>query len=358
MMQEDPKIYLRPYGILSGEDAQGEIESGHALPLAGGPLGFSFLDIIQRHKDGHITSRPVRVSDLSSMMLLVGQEALRRLTQAREPMPGLEGGPPYLMGVVNITPDSFSDGGRYATAGDAIRAGEEMRAAGAALIDVGGESTRPGAAPLKGDEEGARVLDVVEALVPGGPVSIDTRKAAVFNAAHEKGVFLWNDVSALGFDSASLSALSHTQAHVVLMHAQGAPETMQDAPVYEHALLDVYDFLQSRIQACEAAGIPRSRIIVDPGIGFGKTVAHNLQVLHGVALFHALGCPVMLGASRKSFIGALDGQAPVGDRLAGSIAALLAGVARGVQFLRVHDVRQTRQALRVYQSVCAAHQIS
>lgn len=356
MTKGEPKIYLRPHGFLSSEDALREIKAGFALPLAGGALAFTFLEIIQRYDDGQVTSRSVRVCDLSGMMLLIGQDRLRRLTEARAPLAGLTFNTPRLMGILNITPDSFSDGGRFPTQAEAISAGEAMRASGAEIIDVGGESTRPGAHPVDLRQECERVCLVVEALADTGLVSIDTRKAGVFEAAHERGARMWNDVSALSHDSGALTAASQTSAHVVLMHAQGSPETMQAAPVYQNALLDVYDYLQNRIAVCEAAGMPRSRIIVDPGIGFGKTAAHNLELMQGLALFHALGCIVMLGASRKSFIGALDANAAVDHRLAGSLAAVLAGAERGVQLFRVHDVDETRQALKVFNSVTAGHE--
>ena len=217
------------------------------------------------------------------------------------------------------------------------------------MLDIGGESTRPGAAALEVEEECRRVLPVIAGLVAQTrlPLSIDTRNSEVMRRAAASGVSLINDVSALRHDPNSLAVAAQTGLPVVLMHAQGDPRTMQDAPAYDDVVLDVFDFLKQRIAASEAAGIARSRLIVDPGIGFGKTLAHNLRLLCCLSLFHGLGCALLLGASRKSFIGHLTG-APAPERLPGSLAAALLGTAQGVQILRVHDVAATRQALAVW----------
>jgi dihydropteroate synthase len=232
----------------------------------------------------------------------------------------------------------------------------ELEAEGADILDIGGESTRPGAQPVEVEEEWGRVGPVIEALA--GPVrarlSIDTRKPEIMRRAARAGVHLINDVSALSHDPGSLQAAAESGLPVVLMHAQGDPRTMQDKPTYADVALDVCDYLAARIAACEAAGIPRSRLIVDPGIGFGKTLAHNLALLSSLSLLHGLGCAVLLGASRKSFIGRLTGAADPDDRLPGSIAAALMGAAQGVQILRVHDVAATRQALALWEAARSA----
>ena len=258
---------------------------------------------------------------------------------------------PLLMGVVNVTPDSFSDGGDYATPEAAIARGRELRAAGAAILDIGGESTRPGAEPVDEAEELRRVLPVVQALAADGAVSIDTRRAGVMRAALAAGARIVNDVTALA-GPGSLEAVAEAGAAVVLMHMQGEPRTMQRDPLYADVVRDVYDFLAGRIEACVAAGIARERIAVDPGIGFGKTVAHNLELIRRLAVFHRLGRPLVLGVSRKSFIEKVVGYpTPPKARLPGSLAAALAGVVAGVQILRVHDVAETRQALAVWQAI-------
>ena len=254
-----------------------------------------------------------------------------------------------MMGVVNVTPDSFSDGGRHATTDAAVAHALQLEAEGADILDIGGESTRPGSDPVDLEEECRRVLPVIAALArkSRARISVDTRKAEVMRRAALEGAHMINDVSALTHDPRSLEVVAALALPVALMHAQGDPRTMQDDPTYDDVVLDVYDYLDERIAACERAGIPRARLVIDPGIGFGKTLAHNLELLGSLAIFHGLGCGLMLGASRKSFIGHLTG-AGAADRLPGSLAAALLGAAQGVQLLRVHDVAATRQALAVW----------
>jgi dihydropteroate synthase len=257
-----------------------------------------------------------------------------------------------IMGIINTTPDSFSDGGEAYDPADAIARGRLMLADGADIIDVGGESTRPGSAPISRDEELARVLPIIETLAgDGARVSIDTRHATVMAAAVEAGARIINDVTALTGDPDSLAVAAECGAHVVLMHMLGEPGTMQDDPRYEDAATEVRDYLAGRIKACEEAGMERGRIAVDPGIGFGKTLAHNLDILSRLELYDELRCPVMLGVSRKSFIAKIIGEEDPKRRIAGSLASALAGVAQGVRLLRVHDVAETRQALDVWEAI-------
>ena len=259
---------------------------------------------------------------------------------------------PQVMGIVNATPDSFSDGGQFADAGGAAEAGADMAAQGAAIIDVGGESTRPGARVIWEGDEIERVVPVIRQLVAGGvAVSADTRKADVMTAALEAGARMINDVSALTFDQRSAEVVAAAQVPVVLMHYQGDPQTMQDDPRYDDVLVEVYLWLEERIGAAVEAGIARNKILIDPGFGFGKKVAHNLELMNGLALFHSLGCPLVVGASRKRTIGALSGEAPADKRLGGSIAFALKAVEQGVQIVRVHDVFETVQALRVWRGL-------
>lgn len=259
---------------------------------------------------------------------------------------------PQVMGILNITPDSFSDGGQFADPGSAVEAGVRMASDGAAILDVGGESTRPGAQTVWAQDEIERVRPVVERLAAGGSaVSIDTRKSEVMTAALQAGAKLVNDVSAFTFDPRSAEVVAASDAPVILMHHLGNPETMQQDPRYDDVLIEVYLWLQERISAAEAAGIDRSRILIDPGFGFGKTVAHNLELMNGLALFHSLGCPIVVGASRKRTIGALSNEAAADERLGGSIAFALKGVEQGAQIVRVHDVPETVQALRIWRGL-------
>ncbi len=255
---------------------------------------------------------------------------------------------PLLMGIVNVTPDSFSDGGRFTGPDEAIAHARSLAAAGAAILDIGGESTRPGAEPVPVEEELARVLPVVETLAAEGHlISIDTRKSAVAKAALAAGAAIVNDVSAGRHDPKMPAVVAEAGAPVILMHARGEPRTMQDAPHYDDVLLEVFRELAARVARFEEAGVSARNIVVDPGIGFGKRPADNLVLIRDIGALHALGRHVLLGASRKSFIRTLGGAELASERLGGSLAAALAGWRAGVQLLRVHDVAATREALAV-----------
>ena len=272
-------------------------------------------------------------------------------SEAAPTFAGLSLDKPRLFGVINVTPDSFSDGGEALALGDALKRGRTMLDDGADILDVGGESTRPGA-EVSAEEELARVVPVVKGLSEmGALVSIDTRRAVVMAAAIDAGAGIVNDVTALTGDEDSLGLVADRGVAVVLMHMQGEPGSMQDEPQYENAAEDVFGTLKARVEACEEAGISRDRIAVDPGIGFGKTVDHNLEILNRLDIYGGLGLPVLLGVSRKSFIAKLSRNEAPKDRVPGSIAAVLAAWAQGVRMFRVHDVAETRQALAVAQAI-------
>ena len=332
--------------------------SGNALPLAGGETVFTLIEILARTPDGIVAA----LAPLRRLQLWTSQQReaerhqietrLRRLSEPRESWAGLSLDRPRVMGIVNVTPDSFYTGN--ATDPDkAVALGRAMLAAGADILDIGGESTRPGAAPVAEEEELRRLEPVVRALANlGAVISVDTRKAPVMAAALSWGARAINDVSALE-GAGSLETAARTGASVVLMHMQGEPTTMQHAPSYELASLDVAEYLGRRIAACVEAGIELHRIAIDPGFGFGKTLEHNLELLGRLSLFQGLGCGVLVGLSRKSTIGRLSGGAPVEARLPGSIAGALNALSQGAQILRVHDVAETRQAIAVWQGIAA-----
>jgi len=260
---------------------------------------------------------------------------------------------PRVMGILNVTPDSFSDGGRFFDRERALDHARRMLADGADLIDVGGESTRPGAAPVDEAGELARVIPVIDELArEGALVSVDTMKPAVMRAAVAAGAAMINDVNALRLPGA-LEAAASTDAAVCLMHMRGEPRTMQDAPSYDDVAAEVRDFLVERAQSCEAVGIARDRIVLDPGFGFGKTLAHNLALVRALPELAATGYPVLAGLSRKSSLGTITGR-PGSERLAASLAAALAAVARGASIVRVHDVRETVDALKVWTAIQGA----
>ncbi|MDB5463378.1 MAG: folP [Phenylobacterium sp.] len=266
--------------------------------------------------------------------------------------------PVKVWGVINVTPDSFSDGGRFDELDAALRRARRLIADGADILDIGGESTRPGAQPVDAAQEIDRVVPLIQAIRAESavPISIDTMKPAVARAAVEAGATMWNDVTALRHAPDSLATAAALGCEVVLMHMQGEPGTMQAEPRYDDVVAEVAAFLASRAEAAMAAGVARDRIWLDPGVGFGKhMIRHNLPLLAGLDRIVALGFPVLLGVSRKSFISTVDGGGRPGDqRLGGSIAAALAGVAAGVAAVRVHDVRETVQALRVWTAIVQA----
>jgi dihydropteroate synthase len=324
--------------------------------LAGGLNWFGLVELIEVEGSKRISSEIVPVEGIEGRF---DESMAADWARIMAPRPALQMGErtirldqPHVMGIINATPDSFSDGGSFADASAAAKAGANMAAQGAAIIDVGGESTRPGAATVWEGDEIERVLPVVQQLAAGGnAVSIDTRKSGVMSAAIRAGAKLVNDVSALTWDEQSASVIAAAGVPVVMMHHQGDPQTMQKDPRYEDVLVEVFLWLEARIEAAEMAGIARDKILADPGIGFGKTVAHNLELINGLALLHGLGCPIVFGASRKRMIGALANEAPADQRLPGSLALALKAVEQGAQIIRVHDVPETVQALKVWRGL-------
>ncbi len=358
-----PRAYVTPRALLTGAAAAEAVAAGWAWPLLGGRLAFGAMDVSMR-KDGAVVrlgaiGRADYQKDASAIapaVLAAIESQISALAPPRPAFAGLEGERPALMGVLNVTPDSFSDGGRFAGLDAAVAHAVTLVEAGAAMIDVGGESTRPGATPVTEPEETARVMPVIRALAARRiPLSIDTRHAFVMAEALAAGAAVVNDITGLAGDSKSLETVARSKAAVVLMHMRGEPATMQDNPVYVWAPADIYDFLEERIAACLAAGIPKARIAVDPGLGFGKTDLHNAQIMDHLALFHGLGCRLVVGASRKGFIGRLSRGEGAQDRLPGSLAAALHAVGQGAQILRVHDVAETGQALAVAARLAAGH---
>jgi dihydropteroate synthase len=329
---------------------------GKVARLAGGLSWFSAVELLQVEGNRRVGAELVSVEGIQNRFDDDMATQWKALTAVRAPLQlgerTIRLDQPQVMGIVNATPDSFSDGGQFADAAAAAQAGADMAAQGAAIIDVGGESTRPGAKPVWEGDEMERVVPVIRQLSLGGAaVSVDTRKADVMTAAIEAGARMINDVSALTYDGRSAGIVAASSVPVVLMHHQGAPESMQDDPRYEDVLIEVYLWLAERIEAAEDAGISRDKVMIDPGFGFGKNVGHNLELMNGLALFHSLGCPMVVGASRKRTIGALSGEAPVEKRLGGSITFALKAVEQGAQIVRVHDVFETVQALRVWRGL-------
>ena len=355
------RVYIRPTGFVSAPQA----EHGNAIRLAGGMVYASRFAVILR-RDGQVVERWLASPDTMAEVLgqlpdSVGAEAEAQWASLTLAHPPLELGArtvrldqPQAMGILNVTPDSFSDGGRFN--GDPAAARDhaaEMVEAGAAIIDIGGESTRPKAQPVWEGDEIARVVPAIEAAVGmGAAVSVDTRKAAVMEAALDAGAHMVNDVSGLAHDPRSLEVVAARGCPVALMHAPGAGgEDLHAGAEYDSVVFDVFDALRARRDRALAAGIARHRILLDPGLGFGKSLAQNAALINALPLFHALGHPLLLGASRKRMIGAFSNEAPADRRLGGSIALALAGMDAGVQLLRVHDVAETVQARNVWRGL-------
>lgn len=354
------KIYIRPIAIAESPQS----EEGGAIRLAGGMVYAGRFALVVR--DGtRVTSRirvsapdmPGALSALPEALRADGEAQWADLQRAHAPLQlgarTIRLDQPQVMGILNVTPDSFSDGGKFLDKPDEANAhAAAMLEAGAAIIDVGGESTRPGAPAVWEGDEKKRVIPAIETLArAGAAISIDSRHASVIEAALAAGAHLVNDVSALRHDPLSMELVAKSGAPVVLMHAPGNAEDLHAEAGYADVVLDVFDDLRERRDAAIAGGIAREKIVLDPGIGFGKTLAENLSLINALPLFHALGQPLLLGASRKRMIGALSNEALSHERLGGSVALAMKGFEAGVQIVRVHDVVETVQAMRVWRGL-------
>lgn len=336
--------YLRPIPLTD------PAERARGLRLAGGWVRFTHLERLSRAMSPEI----VAARDLP-------EAQLAPFLAPRAPVAGLTLDRPRIMGILNVTPDSFSDGGADDSVAASVARGQAILGEGADLIDIGGESTRPGAQSLPIADEIARIVPVIARLRAEGvsaPISLDTRKAAVAEAGLSAGASLLNDVSGLRHDPGLARVAAHSGAPLIVMHSIGTPETMQAmaAAAYGDVLLDVYDALSAILVKAEAAGVARAQIMIDPGIGFGKTLAHNLALLERLSLFHGLGCAILLGVSRKGLIGTISGEAVAANRGPGSAAIGLWAVQQGIQMLRVHDIAQHKQALALWQALAMGRQ--
>lgn len=348
--------YLRPIALAESPQS----EEGGAIRLAGGLVWASRFAVIAREQGKVVTRELYSAAELRAILSDLSpavQAQFENLQRSHAPLAcgarTVRLDQPQVMGILNVTPDSFSDGGQFMD-DPAVAAAHAaaMLEAGAAIIDIGGESTRPGAAAVWEGDELKRVVPMVERLAASGAaISIDTRRPAVMEAALAAGAHILNDVSALRHDPRSLESAARSDAPVVLMHAPGDGDDLHAGGDYSDVVLDVFDWLSARRDAAIAAGIARERILLDPGIGFGKSLADNLALMNALPLFHALGQPLLVGASRKRMIGALSAEAPAHQRLPGSLALALKALDAGVQILRVHDVAETVQALRVWRGL-------
>ena len=345
-------IYIRPTNIVFGQKANYFIQAGTAKSLCGlEDVGFLSVEILKRKSDGN-TVEEYSVLELERLDFKDKIKSdLNKITSKRNNIFNLNYKNPILMGVLNVTPDSFSDGGKYNTTFRALDHVKNMIDFGAHIIDVGGESTRPGAKSVSDQDEIVRVSETIQSIkkkFPNQLISLDTRKSKVMQHGISIGVDMLNDVSALDFDQLSYQVVKDSGKPIILNHSQGIPENMQNNPTYDNVLLDIFDYFENKIKFLKDNGIKDEQIIIDPGIGFGKTLEHNLEIISKISIFHSLGYPIMVGPSRKSFIGKIMGEKDNPQRLGGTIASVLYSYLQGIQLFRVHDIQETSEALKVY----------
>ena len=315
-------------------------EGEHFYTIYGGDTVFNSFRVIERNKDATIISTSE-----------VKKDFLNRFISKPNSTLGLNFEMPLVMGILNVTPDSFYDGKGSFSDKQFVEKGLSLLRTGCSILDVGGESTRPGAREVKPSEEIERVVEVIREIKKCSPstiISVDTRKAIVAEKALQAGASIVNDVSAGSFDKNMFDVVAKNKAGICLMHSKGLPENMQDEPYYKNVLLDIYDYLEEKIAEAESKGISRKKILIDPGIGFGKTFSHNMEIIKKVSLYLGLGCPIVIGLSRKSFIGEIIGEKLPEGRLAGSVAAMLKTLRNGVHIVRVHDVKETVDAIKIW----------
>ena len=349
------KYYTRPCNFYYGNYAKKLIKKKKALALAGNlNIAFDHLEIFYRKKRGFVQSKtcPVtEIKDLDKGTLSSVKTDLKKIVSKRKNICGIKFNRPQIMGVLNITPDSFSDGGLYFDESQAYDQTNLMMKDGATIIDVGGESTRPGSKTVNGKDEWNRIKNTIIKLKKNFSskiLSLDTRKSYVMKKGLECGVDIINDVSGLNFDKKSFNVIKSKRTPFILHHMQGTPNTMQKNPKYDDALLDIYDFFENKINFCVKKKFKRELIIIDPGIGFGKNLKHNLRIMSKISTFHSLGCPILIGTSRKRFIEHIVTKFDTLDRTGGTLASVLYGLSQGVQLFRVHNVKEINQGILVF----------
>src|SRR6056300_622960 len=333
------KIYVRPISLSYGSNAKKLIQQKQALPICSNKnIAFSQIEIILRDKKNkHILINVNQINKINSKIKTEVIKKIKLISSKRKKILNLNLNTFKILGVLNVTPDSFSDGGQFNSLNQAVKRTHQMIAEGADIIDVGGESTRPGAKVIR--------------KIKKNLVSIDTRKAEVMKEAVKSGAKIINDVSALDFDNDSFETVIKLKKPFILNHSQGTPDIMQNNPKYQNVLLDIYDYFENKINQLVQKGFSKTNIILDPGIGFGKNLNHNLDLISNIGLFHSLGCPIMLGPSRKSFIGKIMMKKDSKDRLGGTLASVITGYNHGVQFFRVHDIKESFEALKVQEAL-------
>ena len=352
------KYYTRPCNFYYGNYARKLIKEKKAFSLAGYPnIAFDQVEIFQRKKKQLTESKFYsikKIKELNKEIFPIIKNDLKNITLKRKSILGLKFHVPLIMGALNITPDSFSDGGLFFEETKAYDQTKLMIDSGATIIDIGGESTRPGSKTVDEKEEWQRVKNTVIKLKKNFPktlLSLDTRKSYVMNNGIDNGVDIINDVSGLNFDKRSFDLINSKKIPFILHHMQGTPKTMQNNPTYDDVLLDIFDFFEEKINFCIRKNYKKEFIILDPGIGFGKNLDHNLRLLSKISIFHSLGCPILIGTSRKRFIEHIVTKFDTPDRTGGTLASVLYGLSQGVQLFRVHNVKEINQGMLVFNKI-------
>jgi len=352
------KYYTRPCNFYYGSYAKRLITKKKAFPLAGNSnIAFDKLEIFIRKKKGNIKSYFLSIDELKGQnkeILSIIKSDLKKITLKRKSILGLKFNNPQIMGVLNITPDSFSDGGLFFSESKAYDQTNLMIKNGAVIIDIGGESTRPGSKIINEKDEWERIKNTiikVKKNFPKIPLSLDTRKSNVMKLGIKQGVDIINDVSGLNFDKKSFNIINSNKIPFVLHHMQGTPDTMQKNPKYDDALLDIFDFFEENINFCLKKNYKKEFIVIDPGIGFGKNLNHNLRIMSKISTFHSLGCPILIGTSRKRFIEHIVTKFDTPERTGGTLASVLYGLSQGVQLFRVHNVKDINQGILVFNKI-------
>ena len=348
------KYYTRACNFYYGKAAKSLISSNKALPLnSRHNIAFDQIEIFQRTKDNNTKSKIYSILEIKNLDKEI-KEDIRNITLERKSILGLKFHDPQIMGTLNITPDSFSDGGLFFEENKAFNHAKLMIDSGANIIDIGGESTRPGSITLDEKDEWKRIEKTVVKFKKNFPkvlLSLDTRKSYVMKNGIQNGADIINDVSGLSFDKQSFNLINSKKIPFVLHHMQGTPNTMQNNPMYKDALLDIFDFFEKKINYCLKQNFKKELIIIDPGIGFGKNLDHNLRLMSKISIFHSLGCPILIGTSRKRFIEHIVTNFDTPDRTGGTLASVLHGLSQGVQIFRVHNVKEINQGILVFNKI-------
>ena len=343
--------YTRACNFYYGKISKSLVKDKKSLPLSGNKeISFDQIELISRNSKKIIKIN--KINDLPKLLKKQITQDLKKITSKKKNFANLNfNNSPNIMGILNLTPDSFSDGGKFNSKTKGIKQALKMFKSGASIIDVGGESTRPGSKEIKVKLEWNRINKILRSVCKKIPISLDTRKAEIMQKGIKLGVKIINDVSGLNHDPNTINILNKYKIPFILQHSQGTPEDMQNNPVYENALLDIYDFFDKKIHFLRSIGIKHNNIIIDPGIGFGKNLKHNMNLICNISIFHSLGFPILVGISRKKFIKELSGVNDTRNRTGGTVSSVIYLMMQGVQILRVHEVNEILQGIKVFKNL-------